>query len=318
MARTHRGAERGFALLALLGVVAVLVLLGAGVFYASTPSPSQGTSDLESDAAVEEEVQIPVIEAQKSASPPPPPPRTSTPAPKPAAVTPTPPPSVPTPSPAPQNTAVSQGSSHNTFSNEPPLKLKSIGIEFSDFVFTKQKTQFNRMFMGYGFIIDGSQTNTGQSKANPQPTFMVPLGTPVRSLVDGKVAAISQTWAGDYSIMVTKSGSMERWAYETEHVLNPKVKVGDMVVAGQVIAEVSNFDKNAPTGYGAFEIGILKGGQVAEHVCPFTHLDESIRATTLQKIRELFISWEAYVGDATLYDENEAVPGCVTLAAIEG
>ncbi|HCB22503.1 TPA: hypothetical protein DEP06_01670, partial [Candidatus Daviesbacteria bacterium] len=44
--------------------------------------------------------------------------------------------------------------SQNT--DEPPLKLKSIGVEFSDFKFTKEKLQFNRLFMGYGFVIPGS------------------------------------------------------------------------------------------------------------------------------------------------------------------
>ena len=46
--------------------------------------------------------------------------------------------------------------SQNT--DEPPLKLKSIGVEFSDFKFTKEKLQFNRLFMGYGFVIPGSRT----------------------------------------------------------------------------------------------------------------------------------------------------------------
>ena len=204
--------------------------------------------------------------------------------------------------------------------NEPPLKLKSIGVDFSDFKFTKNKLQFNRLFMGYGFVIPGNETTSGKDKSNPQPTFILPLGTPVRSLVDGVVAATPTVWSGDYSIQVTKSGQMERWVYETEHVINPKVKVGDKVTAGQIIAEVSDFDKGAPPGYGAVEIGILHGGGEGppEHVCPFAYLDDSIKEETFTKMKAFFKSWEEYVGDQTLYDESMPIPGCLTLDPIEG
>ena len=203
--------------------------------------------------------------------------------------------------------------------DEPPLKLKSIGVDFSDFKFTKAKLQFNRIFMGYGFVIPGNETTIGRDKSNPQPTFILPLGTPVRSLVDGIVAATPTVWSGDYSIQVTKSGQLERWVYETEHVINPLVKVGDKVKAGQIIAEVSDFDKGAPSGFGAFEIGILHGGEEGppEHVCPFAYLDDSIKEETFKKMREFFKSWEDYTGDQTLY-EDTSTPGCLTLNSIEG
>src|SRR3989338_7376101 len=170
--------------------------------------------------------------------------------------------------------------------DEPPLKLKSIGVEFSDFKFTKEKLQFNRLFMDYGFMIPASPDNP--SKANPQSTFILPLGTPVRSLVDGVVAAMPTLWSGDISIQVTKTGKLERWIYETEHVINPKVKVGDKVKAGQVIAEVGSFGGGDPSGFGAVEIGILKGGNPPQHVCPFAYLDESIKEETFAKMKNLF------------------------------
>ncbi|MEX2028116.1 MAG: M23 family metallopeptidase [Candidatus Curtissbacteria bacterium] len=214
--------------------------------------------------------------------------------------------------------------------DEPPLKLKSIGVNFDyydpktgragDFKFTKQKLQFNRLFMGFGFVIPVNVSASGKPKANPQPTFILPLGTPVRSLVDGVVANTPMVWSGDYSIQVTKSGKLEKWIYETEHVMNPKVKVGDKVSAGQIIAEVSNFDKGVPEGFGAVEIGILKGGGEGppQHVCPFAYLDESIKEDTEKKIRAFFKAWEEYKGDTFLYDESLLTPGCLTLDPIEG
>ena len=202
--------------------------------------------------------------------------------------------------------------------DEPPLKLKSIGINFEDFKFTRQKLEFNRLFMGFGFVIPGSTSSTNKDKSNPQPTFIVPLGTPVRSIVDGVVAAMPTLWSGDISIQVTEDGKLQKWIYETEHVINPKVKIGDRVKAGQEIAEVGNFGNSAPSGYGAVEIGILKGGQSPKHICPFAYLDDSIKEETLAKIKDLFKSWEEYIGDQTLYDESEKIPGCLTLNPIEG
>ena len=200
-------------------------------------------------------------------------------------------------------------------SDEPPLKLKGIGVNFEDFKFTKQQLQFDRVFMEYGFVIPAS--SIGKEKSNPQPTYVVPLGTSVRSIVDGVVAAIPTLWSGDVSIQVTEDGEMQTWIYETEHLINPKVKVGDKVKAGQIIGEVSDFNHGAPDGYGTVEIGILKGGQTPQHVCPFAYLDDSIREETFAKMKNLFQTWEEYVGDQTLYDDTE-IPGCLTLNLIDG
>lgn len=201
-------------------------------------------------------------------------------------------------------------------SDEPPLKLKSIGVNFEDFKFTKEKLQFNRLFMGFGFVIPASPDYP--SKSNPQPTFVLPLGTPVRSIVDGVVANMPTLWSGDISIQVTANGKMEKWIYETEHVTKALVKVGDKVKAGQVIAEVGSFGGGDPPGFGAVEIGILKGGNPPEHVCPFAYLDESIKEETFKKMKDLFRSWEEYTGDPTLYEETAPVLGCLTLDPIEG
>ena len=170
--------------------------------------------------------------------------------------------------------------------------------------------------MGYGFIIPTS--SAGPQKSNPQPTFILPLGTKVRSLVDGVVVDIPTVWSGDFSVMVGTGDDKSPWRYETEHVKNVVVKVGDKVSAGQVIAEVSDFDKGAPAGYGAVEIGILKGGNPPQHICPFAYLDDSIKEETFKKMNDFFKSWEEYIGDQTLYNELDKISGCLTDAPIEG
>ncbi len=204
----------------------------------------------------------------------------------------------------------------NTNTNEPPLKLKHIGVNFEDFKFTSEKLEFDRLFMGYGFFIPDF-SHPGQGKYNAQPTYIVPLGTPVRSIVDGTVAAIPTLWSGDVSVQVTEDGQMEVWVYEMEHLINPTVKVGDKVKAGQIVGEVSDFNNGTPKGYGVTEIGILKGGQVPEHICPYAYLDDSIKEETFSKMKEFFKSWEDYSENQTLYEDTQ-IPGCLSLDPIEG
>ena len=119
----------------------------------------------------------------------------------------------------PNATAQSQAGTNAQNPNTPPLLLKSIGVNLDyydpktgkagDFMFTKEKLQFNSLFMGYGFFIPASSASS--DKKNPQPTYILPLGTPVRSLVDGVVANMPKLWSGDISIQVTTDGKLQRW-----------------------------------------------------------------------------------------------------------
>lgn len=212
--------------------------------------------------------------------------------------------------------------------NAPPLKLKSIGIELGDFdaetksagdiVFTDQDIQGygNVIFFDYGAVAEAN--SAADRRLNPQPTFILPLGTKVRSLVDGVVVNIPELYSNDFSIQVADKKDSQ-WLYETEHVINPTVKVGDTVKAGQVIAEVSTHDSQYHPGFGLYEIGILHAGNPPQHVCPFNYLDPSIRDDVFKKLTNFYAAWETYRGDKNLYDESKhVVPGCYTLDPVEG
>ncbi|EKD90003.1 MAG: hypothetical protein ACD_32C00096G0001 [uncultured bacterium] len=136
--------------------------------------------------------------------------------------------------------------------------------------------------------------------------------------MDGIVVSIPTLWSGDYSVQVTADGQMQKWIYETEHLINPTVKVGDRVTAGQIVGEVSDFNHGAPPGFGTVEIGILKGGNPPEHVCPFAYLDPSIKEEVFAKIKAFYKSWEEYQDDTALYNEGEEIPGCLKLDPIKG
>ena len=220
-----------------------------------------------------------------------------------------------------------QGTASNTqqVAKKSEVKIKHLGVDLDaydpatnkagDFVFTKEKLEFSRLFFEYGFEVPAN--SAGPAKKNPQPTFILPLGTKVHSLVDGEVFDVPKLYSNDYSVMVKGEGS--ELVFETEHVINVKVKKGDKVKAGDVIAEVSDYDAKNYAGLGLVEIGVLKGGNPPSHVCPFDYLDDSIKDSTLKKITALQKSWEEYRGDSSIYDESKvAVPGCVTRDRIEG
>lgn len=211
----------------------------------------------------------------------------------------------------------------NTEVSEAKIKHLGVNLDFydevtnkaGDFVFTKEKMAFDMLFMNFGYVIPTS--SAGPAKANSQPTFILPYGTKVHSLVDGEVVDVPKLYSEDYSIMVKGEGS--DLIFETEHVTNVKVKRGDKVKAGDVIAEVSDYDSKNWAGYSLVEIGVLKGGNPPEHLCPFDYLDDSIKTQTLNRITALQKSWEDYRGDKKIYNEKKAViPGCDTLEPIEG
>ncbi|TSC65674.1 MAG: Uncharacterized protein CEO22_386 [Candidatus Berkelbacteria bacterium Gr01-1014_85] len=219
-------------------------------------------------------------------------------------------------------------SDHTTSKSESgTLMIKSLPIQLAaydastqkagDLLFTKAKLgEFDLPFFPYGFEILAN--SAGPAKKNPQPTFIVPLGTKVLSIVDGVVQQIPQLYSQDYSIMVGQSLNSST-VYETEHVIKPIVKVGDKVKAGQVIAEVSDYDSKNTPGYGLVEIGILEGGNPPQHSCPFSELDPSVKDKISEQLKTLYQDWETYRTNTKLYDETkEPITGCLSLDKIEG
>jgi hypothetical protein len=175
------------------------------------------------------------------------------------------------------------------------------------------------LFTEFGYEIPGNSATGGVAKRNVQPTFIAPLGTKVHSLVDGVVVDVPKLYSNDYSVMVRAEGS--NLIFETEHVINVVVKKGDTLKAGQVVAEVSDYDAKNYAGFGLVEIGVLDGGSggMPSHLCPFSFLDDAIKDDTFKKIDALKKSWETYRGNAAIYDEAKTViPGCLTTDPIEG
>lgn len=161
----------------------------------------------------------------------------------------------------------------------------------------------------------------------PQMAFMAPLGTPVISMVDGTVCDLPTLYSNDFSVRVaptgTKcSGNSASIMFEHEHLLNPMVKVGDKVKAGQQIGIVSDFNPHwKAKGIGIIETGVFfsKGSSDNRpwHACLANALDPSKAATLLSTLSSIEQGWMTVRGDTSLYNLSAQNPiGCLTTADI--
>lgn len=212
------------------------------------------------------------------------------------------------------------------------LYLKSIGFNIDnydaatnhagDMVFNHEDHDLsgNNHLIFADFGTQDYRSPNDLTKRNPQPTFILPLGTKVHSLVDGIVADVKDLYSNDQTIWVTSTGDMSSgYIYETEHIVNPLVKKGDHVKGGQIIGDVSIHDSDHHPGFGIVEIGILHPqGNQATHICPFHYLEPSIKTDIQAKILNVHKAWENYLGMSNLYDAHSAEPGCDSLAPVNG
>lgn len=183
-------------------------------------------------------------------------------------------------------------------------------FQFDSFEYSWGGIYNEKVFYDYGFT---STNDNGSTALEPQPILVAPLGTKVHAITSGVVHDIKMIYSGDYTIHIVKEDN-PKWFYDHEHVVNVSVKVGDKVVAGQEIAEVSGYiDWLANDGYGLVDIGVFSSedGEPWHH-CPFMYLNESVKQDYYDKITALYKSWEEYTGNYSLYDEDEhCIPGCV-------
>ncbi len=208
----------------------------------------------------------------------------------------------------------------------PPVLAKNIGFNFDfynpatkragDFVFANipalsDPISGNSMWHDFGV----PDKKPGSGKRNPQTVFFLPGGTKITAMIDGEVVGMTELYSKDFGIMIAKD-KQSKWRYEHEHVVKPRVKIGDKVKAGDVIAEVGAHTNYQYAGYGFFEIGLYRphsNGVGGHEDCIFKFLDPSVKKDIEAKVTAFYKGWEEYRGDTTLYDEaNNYSPGCAT------
>mgnify|MGYP003339925573 FL=1 len=196
-----------------------------------------------------------------------------------------------------------------------------------DVRFVGGAVQENKIFAEYGDIIPASQNTSGVDKANPQPTYLAPLHTPVVATVNGVVAEIATLWStptlGDVSVRLRPDGLPASCAVliETEHVLSPRVALGDHVTAGQTIAEVGTLNQQYNSGLGEVEFGYASAsGTRPMHVCPYAYFAPAVAAVQLGLLQRLMADWETFRSLPTLWNESTwvgGIPGCASGPIIE-
>lgn len=168
---------------------------------------------------------------------------------------------------------------------------------------------------------------------DPQMTFFVPLGTKVHAIVSGVVCAVTKLNTGysdDYSIGLgvvvdgqpaclpgpdgRQFGRVATW--EHEHVMDPLVKVGDVVKAGQPIAVASYYTKDNwlyTSGFALYEIGILRSAPDGRpmHVCPALYLAPEAKERMLADLATAARAYEVNTGTQH-YAPKTLETGCVS------
>jgi hypothetical protein len=168
---------------------------------------------------------------------------------------------------------------------------------------------------------------------DPQMTFIVPLGTVVHATTSGTVCDVrylNSGYSDDYTIGIGVAvngkpactstpdgrgfGTVATW--EHEHVMEPMVKPGDVVKAGQPIGVASYYRTDYwlyREGYALFEIGVLTqtpdGRPV--HTCPALYLKASVKDTLLSQLATAARAYETNTGK-TYYSAATLATGCVT------
>ena len=171
----------------------------------------------------------------------------------------------------------------------PPALIKSLGYDFSTGVVPILITDYGTL----------AHVDIKRPEYNLQPTFVLPAGTKVTAIIDGVVCMIPKLYSGDYSVMMAPSCEEKKYMWEMEHVINVTVEVGDRVMAGQPVAEVSNYsyeygdpqglDLSRPDrkyGFDLVEIGLLEGGNAPVHHCPWLYIDPNYKEELLGMMTE--------------------------------
>lgn len=154
----------------------------------------------------------------------------------------------------------------------------------------------------------------GSGTVNPQPGLYAPLGTSVLAIKTGNVIKVTKLYSNDYNIMIAAPGDQKN-IWEVEHVIDVKVKEGDRVKAGQVIAKVGDFDERYTPGIGLVEFGLLVNSSgPPSHICPFKKIASSAKNRITAELTAI-IEADKKRG----YDSGPmAVIGCTALVSVEG
>lgn len=196
--------------------------------------------------------------------------------------------------------------------------IEHIGIEIAPFDSVTERAgdisfRGGETFIPFGKLLEG----TNGWKLTPELTFFVVEGTPVRAPISGVVSQIDVLYSDDYLIILRQAGTA--WEVGVEHVVDPLVKVGDAVQAGQVIATAT--PEETPFGIVAFtELALWLPADSDDKMikmCPYLAFSDDLKQKFSAEVYELASSWEAHWGQDVFDESAWSQPGCLRDAMTE-
>ena len=222
---------------------------------------------------------------------------------------------------------INNNNSDTVSSNDTIPSIKNLGVNFAsfnettgmagDFKFSKTGGFNDMILVEFGYHVE----NEFGSKDQPEITYHLPIGTKVMAIGDGKVTDVTKLYSDDYAILYTANEN-ENWIYTNEHVVNPTVKVGDEIKAGDVVGEVAPYEANGQIQeLGFTEIALFTSdSEKITKLCPTMHLDEEVRDKYYSSILKLLSDWEEFKADSSIHDEllyDQFAPGCLKAEVTE-
>jgi Peptidase family M23 len=167
--------------------------------------------------------------------------------------------------------------------------------------------QGGETFLPFAKLLEGENG----PKRSPELAFFVAEGTAVRAPITGVISQIGVIYSGDNFIALRQDGT--DWMVSVEHVVNPLVRVGDVVQAGQIIATAT--PEETPFGTIAFtELAVWLPADSDDELikmCPYLAFDADLKRSFSSAIFALAQSWEAYWGEDVFQEQDWTQPGCL-------
>ena len=202
--------------------------------------------------------------------------------------------------------------------------------------------KYDRRFGKTVFDDFGMLHNKGQPDQYDNPTFefRAPADTillaPVSGVVDMLNWQPSESYTQDDWDLVIKPSQGSMWGINIDHVLSIDcdrtgstpvvcdsplrvdgsiISKGSLIEAGQVLGYIGNWRDYDKTGInGRTELTIMKyfdDYSGVTNYCPTMYLDETIEQYFKSAVQELMDSYETWIGDSSIYNQEDMVaPGC--------
>ena len=202
--------------------------------------------------------------------------------------------------------------------------------------------KYNQQFSKTVFDDFGMLHNKGQADQYDNPTFefRAPADTillaPVSGVVDMLNWQPSESYTQDDWDLVIKPSQGSMWGINIDHIVsidcdrtgstpvvcNLPLKVngtilskGSVIEAGQVLGYIGNWRDYDKTGInGRTELTVMKyfdDYSGVTNYCPTMYLNENIEQYFKSAVQDLMDSYETWIGDSSIYNQEDMVaPGC--------